>query len=496
MTGFLCGNFSKDFTPMNSPCEITKFEIVPLNKEGGYAINDRGRTVALITQGDYVDWLLISPLQDGPLVDTIHKDTHLSYVLGYKFVLHCPYIRCAGVESRDGTHLTRFDYRIEDEGQRVILIGEAAKPDGPFVSRTEAVLYVTPDGVRYEWELRTVVTSTSDLTQKIELLEYNNVYPALAYRGILHGSKKEFDCTLMQDGEGTVWEFPHQHSLHYGKKIDTLKFGTQSWAGFFGSPNSCPVVIAESSGAPLFWGICDMYYDLHCNVAAPYTFEPRGELSLHYFVKYISPAEAREWSRNTRKIPISEEDKIVCDYPRFDFGFNPFNRGVHIDLPDEACCFRPNPPEKVWDRETGNRTKGSLRLASEGETIVWSSEPPIHTINGTKLQIRGLARVQDVSGKGFFLRLQYYDFRWKPTPGFYPIKTLDSEALTGTSDGWVTITIPELEIPHGPVEDGMLRLEVVLEGSGTGWVTEIQVELEALDISQAAPMEHELVRQG
>jgi len=475
---------------MNSP----SFEVVSLNQEGGYAINDGGRTVALGTQGDYVDWLLISPLQDGPLIDTIHKDTHLSYTLGYKFVLHCPYIRCAGAESRTGTEITRFDYRIEEGGKRLVLIGEAAKPDGPFVSRTEAALYVTEDGGRYEWELQTVVTNTSDHAKQIELLEYNNVYPALSYRGILHGGKKEFDCTLMQDKDGTVWEFPHQHSLHYGKKIDMLQFGTQSWAGFFGSSNSCPVVIVKSSDVPLQWGICDMYYDLHCNIATPHTFEPGGRVSLQYLVKYLSPAEAREWAKNTCKIPINEADKIAHDYPRFDFGFNPFNRSVHIDLPDEACCFRPQPPEKVWDREMGNRTKGSLRLTSQGETVVWSSEPPIHVINGTKLRMTGLARVQGVEGKGFSLRLQYYDFRWKPVPGFYPIKTLESEALTGTTDGWVMITIPELEVSHGPVEDGMLRLEVVLEGSGVGWVTEINVELEAAELAQVEQLEHVLTR--
>ena len=468
------------------------FEIVKLNPEGGYAINDYGRTVALVTQGDYVDWLLLSPLQDGPLIDTIHKDTHLSYVQGYKFVLHCPYIRCAGEESRKGTAITRFDYRVEEGGKRLVLIGEAAKPDGPFVSRTEATLYVTEDGGRYEWELRTVVTNTSEHAKKIELLEYNNVYPALAYRGILHGDKKEFDCTLMQDKDGTVWEFSHQHSLHYGKKIDTLQFGTQSWAGFFGSPNSCPVVIVKASDVPLHWGICDMYYDLHCNITPPHTFGPHGQLAFHYLVKYLSPAEARLWAGSTRKISINDADKSLHDYPRFDFGFNPFNRGVHIDLPDEACCFRPQPPEKVWDRETGNRTKGSLRLTSRGETVVWSTEPPIHVINGTKLRMTGFARVKNVTGKGFFLRLQYYHFCWHPTPGFYPIKTLESEALTGTTDGWVNVLLPELDVPHGPVEDGLLRLEVVMEGSGVGWVTEINLEVETVELAQVNPLEHAL----
>jgi len=340
---------------MNSP----SFEVLPLNQEGGYAINDRGHTVALVTQGDYVDWLLLSPLQDGPLIDTIHKDTHLSYTLGYKFVLHCPYIRCSGEESRKGTEMTRFDYRIEEGGKRLVLIGEAAKPDGPFVSRTEAALYVTEDGGRYEWKLRTTVTNTSDHAKQIELLEYNNVYPALAYRGILHGDKKEFDCTLMQDKDGTVWEFPHQHSLHYGKKIDTLQFGTQSWAGFFGSSNSCPVVIVKSSDVPLQWGICDMYYDLHCNIATPHTFEPGGRVSLQYLVKYLSPAEAREWAKNARKIPINEADK-TCKITRVSISDSTPSTAAFTSIsPTKPAASAPSHPKKcgIGKRATAPRDR-------------------------------------------------------------------------------------------------------------------------------------------
>jgi len=447
-------------------------------------INDNGRTVALITKHGYVDWLLISPLQDGPLVDTIHKDTHLSYVIGLKFILTCPYIN---TETRLGTHLTKFSYDVEEGGKSVTLVGEGSKPNSPFTSRTEARLYTTDCGSRYEWELWTSILNNSPEPQAVSEIEYNNVYPALAYRGILHRDKKEFDCTLVQDEGGIIWEFPHQHSLHYGQKTEKLRFSTASWAGFFGSTNSCPVVVVKKSDLPLHWEICDMYYDLHCCARAPYIFAPKGKITFSYQIKYLSPSESRAWAKDTRKIPIDDDDKSVHDYPRFDFGLNRFDRGVHIDLPDEACCYRPSPPEKVWDRETGHRTKGSLRLTGQGEPIVWSSEPPFHAINGTRLKITGLAKVKDVSGKGFFIRLHYYHFCWEPQPGFQPIKTLESQPLTGTINKWIPISLPELVVPHGEVEDGMLGLEVVLEGNGIGWLTDVEIQM---DCAPIASLEH------
>src|SRR5690606_4258014 len=132
-------------------------------------------------------------------------------------------------------------------------------------------------------------------------------------------------------------------SLHYGKKLKTLRFGTQSWAGFFGSKNSCPVITVSKSDLPLHWEICDMYYDLHCAARAPREFAAKEITSFSYTIKYLDPAEARRWAHGARTIPIDQNDRQKHNYPRLDFGLNSFTRGVHVDLPDEACCYRPSP---------------------------------------------------------------------------------------------------------------------------------------------------------
>lgn len=448
------------------------FEVHPVNN-GGHVINDRGKTVALVTRHGYVDWLLRSPDEEGECVDHIHKDTHLSYIRGLKFTLYVPYLTDA--VGRTGTIITTIDFRVEQGGSRLILIGLGRQPAGCFESRTEAALEVSADGRRYEWKLHTSITSLLDEAHALQGIEYNNLCPARSYRGILHPGEKEFTRTLMEDEEGTVWEFPHQHALHYGRKLRNLKFGQTSWAGYFDSANGCPVITVTQSHLPLHWEICDMYYDLHCSARAPYDFRPRETIAFSYAIGYLFVDEAKAFSQNVRRIEVNDSDRDARERPRFDFGLNHFEQAVRVDTVDEACFFRPAPPSKVWDRETGISGKGSLRLVSQGEAVVWTSEPPFHAVNGTTIRIAGRVRTENVCGRGFFFRLHYYHFVWKTPQGFEPIQVIDSEAISGTSADWLTLTLAPLEVPSGPVEDGMLRLELILQGSGTAWVTDIDI---------------------
>jgi len=47
------------------------------------------RSPSFTSQG-YIDWFLKSPLQDGSLLTSIKKETHLSYTLGFKILLITP----------------------------------------------------------------------------------------------------------------------------------------------------------------------------------------------------------------------------------------------------------------------------------------------------------------------------------------------------------------------------------------------------------------------
>jgi len=458
--------------PLSEKTRRPSFEVHPVNN-GGFVIDDGGRTVALVTRRGYVDWLRRSPQEAGECIRHLPKDTHTSYVRGFKFNLHVPYLTDAS--GRAGTKLFAIEHRVEEGGARVTLSGRGRRADGRFESLTEATMSLSPDGLRYEWKLRTTITHLGDKAHTLNEIEYNNLYPSRAYRGILHQGEKEFTRTLFEDEEGTVWDFPHQHAFHYGKKISTLRFGRSSWAGFFDSPEGCPVITVTESALPLHWPICDMYYDLHCAARAPYEFQPHETITFVYAIGYLDADEAKTWAQGARRIGVTEAEWAGHTSARFDFGLNSFESAVQIDSVDDACFYRPSPPERVWDREAGPTGKGSLRLTSEGETVVWTSEPPFHAINGTTLRIAGRVRTEAVSGRGFFFRLHYYHYVWEPAPGFEPIRTIESEAITGTLADWRTITLPPMEIPPGPVEDGMLRLELVLEGSGIAWATDIDV---------------------
>lgn len=464
--------------------EKAQFEIVNINN-GARAINDHGRTVALVTQHGFIDWLLISPSQKGPLIDSIFKEVNPCYTLGLKFQLTCPRIITAATGPKVGygqNRLVQFSHHLEEGGSRLRLVGEGRSHDRIFATRTDAQLAVTPDGERYEWIMRTVIANVGHEAQTITHVEYNNLYPSLAYRGILHGAKKEFDCNLILDRDGVIWRFPHQHTMHYGGKIKARHFGTKSWCGFFGSKKDCPVISLTASDMPLAWGICDMFYDLHCDARGPHVLPPGGEIAFQYLIHYLSPDEAATHLKASRPVEVTEEDRGRHDFPRLDYGLNRFDRPVHIDHPDEACCYRIRLPEKAWDREVGRQGKGSLRLTSQGSPVSWTNEPHFHAVNGMKLRVSAWIQLQDVASHGFHLRLQHYCFLPEPKTGCDPIHTVQSAPVTGTTDGWILITVPDLDVPAGEVEDGLVRLDLVLEDRGTVWVTDVAITIEPSEL--------------
>jgi hypothetical protein len=433
-----------------------------------WAINDAGRTVAYVTSQGYVDWLLKSPLQDGPRLTELRKETHLCYTLGLKLLLFPPHLCETLLDKR---------WELLDGGRRLRLTGTSRSEDGRFEAFTEAVLSADNSGARYFWTCRSAITCRAPSPVTLAGLEFNNIYPGKTGRCFMFAADKEYDRTLMVDRDDVVWEFPHQHLLHYSHKIAPLTFAEGSMAGFFGKEAASPVVVVTRSSLPPNWAICDMFYDLHCQARTPDPIQPGQTLEFEYTIKYLSDAESRALKARARRIPITAADRAKHDYPRLELGLNGFLQAVDVGGVDDASGFRQCPPQKVWDRETGHATKGSLRLSNEvpAETV-WSAEPPSQVPAKKILRINARVKTEGVEGKGVFIRLRYHTFVWHPTPHVEWARTLQSKPVSGTTDGWVAVSVPLLEVPEEEF-DYLIWFDVVLDGKGTAWVTDVDVEL-------------------
>jgi hypothetical protein len=150
---------------------------------------------------------------------------------------------------------------------------------------------------------------------------------------------------------------------------------------------------------------------------------------------------------------------------------------VQIDGYDDAAGFRPRPPVKVWDREEGHRKRGSLRITNEAdEPVVWTAEPPVQVPSKHEILFKGRIKTKDVQGKGAFLRIRYFRFDWRPEPHTVWVETLESEPVTGTSDGWVEFEVPPLRVPEEHF-DYLIAIDYVLDGKGVAWLTDVDIDL-------------------
>lgn len=434
-----------------------------------YTIDDAGSTVALVTSQGYIDWLIHSADQPGKLFTSIAKETHLSYTLGFKIMLVTP---------TPATELKHFTYQLASDGKSITLIGKGRSADGAFTSTTIAELYCDEIAEEYQWTLHTTITC--EKSADLHGIEYNNVYPAHVGRCMLFTPHKEYDSLLMTDSAGTIWRFPHQHQLHYSTKINRLQFAEGSIAGYFGEPAPAgyPIVEIFKSSLPPDWAICDMYYDLHCMARIDGKINSGDNWTFSYRIKYLPAADAEKMLQMSRPIQISPDDWERFQIPRFELGMNSFLRCVDIDRADDASAFRINPPKLVWDREVGHRTRGSLRITNEiNEETVWTSVPPTQIPAETRLNITAKVKTSGVTGKGVFIRVRYHTFDWNPTPHVEWVSTLESVPITGDNEEWITVTVPELYVPQEHF-DYLVLFEMVLDGKGIAWLTDIDVDLQ------------------
>ena len=450
--------------------DAPEFEIAAINLDS-HALNDHGRTVAVISPQGYVDWLLRTPDEDGPLLSSIKIEPHLSYVMGLKFNLYLPEL----TETMAGT-----SFEILAGGEQALISAVSKSADGEFEGRHQALIAVSEDTGCYEWSLETTLVCKAKKPVELRWIEYNNVYPHGTGRCMLFAPQKTYDRTLMQDRDGVVWIFPHQHCLPYTAKISELHFAPGALAGFFGEEFN-PVVIVDESSLEPDWAICDMYYDLHCGARPAGPLEPGTTHAWKYRIKYLDQAESRPYLTGAKYVPIAAADYASHQWPRLALGRNALNEAITIDDCEEASGFPTDPPLKVWDRETGPEPKGSLRITNETATeTVWSARPPTQIPASTKFRLVGLVKTQDVEGKGLFLRARYHTFEWRPEPHIEWVKTLESPTVTGTTDDWVQVATPELTVPKEHF-DYLVWIDVVLDGKGVGWLTDVDVNLQSVD---------------
>ena len=52
--------------------------------------------------------------------------------------------------------------------------------------------------------------------------------------------------------------------------------------------------------------------------------------------------------------------------------------------------------------------------------------------------------------------------------------------MTGTTDDWVQVATPELTVPKEHF-DYLVWIDVVLDGKGIGWLTDVDVNLQSVD---------------
>ena len=448
-----------------------RFELVSLPGHR-YTINDRGRTVAIISFEGAIDWLLKSPQDSGPLITEIVKDQHLAYTQGFRLCLVPPSV------GGDGKQMETLTHRLEEGGSRLVLTLDSKGHDGTMTGKVTATLCTNQSGSNYEWHMHSQITNVCGKDLDLTRLEFDNVYPGQAGRGYLCERTKEYRWTLLKDRDGTVWRFPHQHVLHYCRKLADLQYANGSWAGFFGEPDGSPVVVVDDCDEEPFWDMCQMYYDVHCRCRLHAPFEAGQTINYVHRVAYLSNAESQKLIALSKPIPVTDEDWRDNDHPRLGLGLNSFDRVADIAGEDQGSAFRTEPPVMVWDREVGCRTKGSLRITNDKPVMTpWGGLPPTVMPGNCILRVRAKIKTRDVVGKGAYVRLLPYDWAFEPHPHEECLPPLCSIPVNGTTDGWVEVQVPALtRTKQQP--DTCLWVHFILDGQGTAWLTDLDIDLQ------------------
>ena len=451
---------------------------VALAGNGNFLLNGNGRTIAIISKFGYVDWLLNSVDQNGPLLSTVQKETHLAHILGYKFLLFTPEPFTGNIET--------ITWEIDTAEGSATLLGTGVSNDKAFKAVTRATISADDFG-RYFWSVTTDLTCIASRAVTLNWIEYNNVLPSNTGQGFLCTPNKQFVSTLLTDRDGVIWDFPHQHAMHYQEKIGKLHFAAGTLGGFFEENKECPVFICDQSPLEPDWQICDQYYDLHCGARPLGHLMPGQTLTFISRVLYLDKQKSGELLARARRIAIDAADYQKYNYPRLVLGKNKFMSSVTIDELDDASGFRLDPPKLTWDRSTGKTGCGALKIINTtAMETVWTANPPAAIAAGHQLVIGCLVKTEKVVGKGLFLRIRTRSWDWEPVAQTSWPETIVSTPVQGTSD-WVRIELPPLCVAENRPDIEVL-IEVVLDGAGIGWITEMDVECRDVETSVFNPV--------
>jgi hypothetical protein len=454
------------FNPFMSGAGISTelaFTVCDLNLDC-HAINAGGKTVAIVTPQGYVDWLLRTPQEPGERLSEIDKETHLGNVRGLKFNLHLPH--CCD-------QMTGVSVEVSQSGDRVVVFGESVSADSRLRGECHAELGVDAATGRYIWLLKTTLACAGTESVALPVVEYNNVIPARVGGRFLWERQKAFDRTLVSDGDGEVWEFPHQHTMHYGPKIDQLRGAVGVWGGFFGEELNPVVSVDASTGEPA-WAICDAYYDLHCLSRQTQPLAPGAEWAWRYRIHWLDAAQLKPLQDKARLVTVNDEDRQHCG-ARLALGFNDFRGPARIDGADEASAFIPDGQTRFWETVGGPAGNGLLKIVSTqtGETVWTAMDSQIPP--DSRLKICGLIRVE--GDCKIFFRIRPLVFHWQPEPRLEWLPVVASQPLSDTAGKWVEFTLPDFM--RSPQErDTEIKFELVLDGPGTGELAGLTVELE------------------
>jgi len=457
-----------------------KFSLRTINLDCVAIDGQAGNTVALVTRQGWVDWLLREPGQPGERVTAIDKETHLGNVRGLKFNLVIQHPFTVALEPPQVT--------LAEDGCKVVLFCRSAPADRSFLGEHRAELVLSTKTGRYEWHHHTRLERTASEPLRIFYIEYNNILPANTGGRFLCERTKKFDRCLLQDRDGVIWEFPHQHVLDSwligrpGQERLPMpqRGGPGCWGGFFGEAFNPIVTLDTSDGEPC-WGVCDAYYDFHCCTRQPDPLPPGKSWNWRYRIHYLSAAEAKPLLANVRRLPVSEADWKARGGARFGLGFNDFRGPARLDGFDEASAFIPDGRNLFWNRSGGPDGNGVVKMVATGPgELIWQAavRNPTQMPAASRLRIRGKMRVEG-AGRMFF-RLRPHIFDWRPQPRVDWLPVVCSRPLGDTGGGWVDFEVPAFERTVAQV-DTELEIELVFEGAGTGCMSSLDVILEPLE---------------